>query len=340
MVAPPLLALNELQQLIQQGGEQLQARVLCEVQAGHQRFPVLAITLGNASPEVPAVGFFGGVHGLERIGAEVVIAYLRSLLMRLPWDSSLQHLLGRLRLVFMPLVNPGGSWLGTRANPRGVDLMRNAPIDADEDVPFLVGGQRISAGLPWYRGEAGAPMEAESAALCALVEEELLSRRFSLAIDCHSGFGLQDRVWFPYAHTARPIPHLPEVHALSAIFADSHVHHRYTFEPQSRHYRTHGDLWDYLYLRALTEPGRVFLPLTLEMGSWLWIKKNPRQLLSRHGIFNPLIVHRQQRVLRRHLSLLDFFARAAAGHRAWLPAREHRQARHLEALARWYPAHA
>ena len=48
-----------------------------------------------------------------------------------------------------------------------------------------------------------------------------------------------------------------------------------------------------------------FLPLTLEMGSWLWVKKNPRQLFSRHGIFNPLIEHRQQRVLRRHLALLD-----------------------------------
>jgi hypothetical protein len=34
-------------------------------------------------------------------------------------------------------------------------------------VPFLVGGQRRSAGLPWYRGPAGAPMEVESRALCA-----------------------------------------------------------------------------------------------------------------------------------------------------------------------------
>ena len=24
-----------------------------------------------------------------------------------------------------------------------------------------------------------------------------------------------------------------------------------------------------------------FLPLTLEMGSWIWVKKNPRQLFSR-----------------------------------------------------------
>ena len=58
-------------------------RVLCEVAAGERRFPVQAFLLGSARPDAPAVGFFGGVHGLERIGAEVAIAYLRSLVMRL-----------------------------------------------------------------------------------------------------------------------------------------------------------------------------------------------------------------------------------------------------------------
>ena len=55
------------------------------------------------------------------------------------------------------------------------------------------------------------------------------------------------------------------------------------------------------------------------MGSWLWVKKNPRQFFSRRGIFNPLIEHRQQRVLRRHLALLDFAMRAAYSHRRWIP---------------------
>ena len=84
-------------------------------------------------------------------------------------------------------------------------------------MPYLIGGQRISARLPWYRGCHGAPMECESAALCALVESELLGRPFSIAVDCHSGFGLSDRIWFPYAHTARPIAHLAEMHALCEI---------------------------------------------------------------------------------------------------------------------------
>jgi hypothetical protein len=332
--------IEELDELIAEGGEHLSTRTLCEVRVRGEVLPVQAITLGNPSRDVPAVGFFGGVHGLERIGAEVVLAYLKTLVKRLSWDMGLNRQLENLRLVFMPLVNPGGVLLGTRANPQGVDLMRNAPIEAKEPVPFLIGGQRLSPGLPWYRGASNAPMEAESHALCTLVEEELMSRAFSLAIDCHSGFGTQDRLWFPLAHSAAPIAHLPELNALHRIFSQSLVHHQYVFEPQSLQYLTHGDLWDHLYLKAAAERDRTFLPLTLEMGSWLWIKKNPRQLFNRFGIFNPLIGHRQQRVMRRHLSLLDFFTRAAASHARWLPLTASREQHRREALGRWYPGRA
>ncbi|HKX42241.1 MAG TPA: M14 family zinc carboxypeptidase [Burkholderiaceae bacterium] len=317
----------------------LTREVVCEIDmgAGAPRLPVLAITLGNPDPSVPAAGFFGGVHGLERIGAEVVIAHLASLVMRLRWDSSLHRQLEALRLVFMPIVNPGGMAQSTRANPNGVDLMRNAPVDAEHPVPFLIGGQRQSSRLPWYRGAAGAPMEAESEAVCRIVERELLARPFSMVVDCHSGFGTRDRVWFPYAHTARPIPHLADLHAFQRILDDAHPHHRYIVEPQSRQYLAHGDLWDHLYLRALAQrPESTFLPLTLEMGSWLWVKKNPRQLFSRHGIFNPLIEHRRERVLRRHTVWLDFVMRATQSHARWRPQGAQREAAHEAALSRWY----
>ncbi|MET0541965.1 MAG: M14 family zinc carboxypeptidase [Variovorax sp.] len=311
-------------------------RLMCEAVAGDQTFPVQAFMLGCDRPDAPAVGFFGGVHGLERIGAEVAIAYLRSLAMRLRWDETLHRLLETVRLVFMPLVNPAGLWLGTRANANGVDLMRNSPVQATERVPSLLGGQRMSASLPWYRGPAGAPMERESAALCRLVESELLGRPFSLAVDCHSGFGLTDRIWFPFAHTSKPIAHLPEMHALCELHDQTLLHHRYVLEPQSQQYRTHGDLWDHLYLDACQRPGTMFLPVTLEMGSWLWVKKNPRQLFSRHGMFNPIIAHRRERVLRRHLGWLDFIVRAACSHARWLPVGVDRTRHHAEAMARWY----
>jgi hypothetical protein len=331
---PELVA---LERIIELGAGRLQSRVVCEVKmAGGASYPVHVVTLGNPAKEVPAVGYFGGVHGLERIGSGVVIAYLQSLVMRLQWDSTLHKQLESVRMVFMPIVNPGGMAQGTRANPNGVDLMRNAPVEAQDSVPFLVGGQRFSAGLPWYRGPKNKPMEIESQAVCEVVNAELLTRDFSLSVDCHSGFGSSDRIWFPYAHKRAPITHLAEMHALNSIFVQSNSHHRYTIEPQSLQYLAHGDLWDHLYLQSCVQLQRVFLPLTLEMGSWLWVKKNPRQLFSRHGIFNPLIEHRQQRVLRQHQLFLDFLSRAACGHSLWLPRPETRSQQHAQALQDWY----
>lgn len=327
--------LAALEAVLARGQAHVRSEVACTVDHLGEHLPVLAITLGNPDPALPAAGFFGGVHGLERIGSRVVIAFLDHLVARLAWDATLHRLLEHVRLLFMPIVNPGGMARGTRANPAGVDLMRNAPVDAHDPVPFLVAGQRISAGLPWYRGPAGAGMQAESAALCTWVERELLGRPLALALDCHSGFGMRDRIWFPYAHRRAPVARLPELHALHAIFAATHAQHPYVFEPQSAQYLAHGDLWDHLVLQGEARPG-VFLPLTLEMGSWLWVKKNPRQLFSRQGMFNPVIAHREQRVLRRHLPLLDFMLRAAASHARWLPVASDREAHRQQALALWY----
>jgi Zinc carboxypeptidase len=332
----PLPELAELHDLVDRSRGMLARSVIGEATVGGQRLPIIAVTIGNPDPRLPAVGFFGGVHGLERIGSEVVFAFLHSLAMRLPWDSTLHRQLEAMRLVFVPVVNPGGMLLGTRANPNGVDLMRNAPVDAREPVPFMLGGHRRSNRLPWYRGPLDAPMEPESAAVCRVVEEELHTREYSMVVDCHSGFGTRDRLWFPYAHTAQPIEHLAELFALREILDASQPHHRYVFEPQSAQYLAHGDLWDHLYLRALRDPQRIFLPLTLEMGSWLWVKKNPRQLFSRHGIFNPLIEHRRQRVLRRHVGLLEFIMRAALSHQRWRPSDEARSESRARALAYWY----
>ena len=114
MPASPLLELDELHRLIEMGGAHLAARTMGHVQAGPRELPLIAVTLGNPSPDVPAVGFFGGIHGLERIGAEVALAYLGNLVHRLKWDSVLHAMLERLRIVFMPLVNPGYLAVKTR----------------------------------------------------------------------------------------------------------------------------------------------------------------------------------------------------------------------------------
>lgn len=65
------------------------------------------------------------------------------------------------------------------------------------------------------------------------------------------------------------------------------------------------------------KPEGVFMPLTLEMGSWSWVRKNPSQMLSVLGPFNPVVPHRVRRTLRRHLPLFDFLYRAVASPAAW-----------------------
>jgi hypothetical protein len=328
--------LAQLERLIKLGAGRLQVRTVAGVELKSYHLPVQLLSLGSEDPAAPAVGFFGGVHGLERIGTQVLLAFIHNLLMRLQWDPLLEHQLSQVRLLFMPLVNPGGMLRRQRANPHGVDLMRNAPLDAHERPAWLLGGHRLGRWLPWYRGPAEAEMQAESAALCQVVEEELLSRPLSIALDCHSGFGLRDRIWFPLAGSRRPIDILGEIYTLKTLFDQAYPHHRYVFEPQSHQYLTHGDLWDHLYLQSRQHPERLFLPLTLEMGSWNWVKKNPRQLFSRLGMFNPVAPHRQQRTMRTHLAFMEFLTRLAASEQRWLAGRQ-RSARHrMDAMQLWY----
>ncbi len=326
---------EELKAILRAGSAHFEIHTTASIATRAASFPVYTASIGSCDPLAPAVGFFGGIHGLERIGTQLILAYMRALLFRLEWDELLRQQLQKVRLVFMPLVNPGGMWTQRRSNPAGVDLMRNAPQRAESRVPFLAGGQTLSPRLPWYCGRPGAPMEVESAALLQVVRDQLASRPFSLALDCHSGYGFDDSVWFPYAKSRRLMPHLPEMFALKTMLEQSHPHHGYSFEPQSNQYLLHGDLWDHAYDHA--PPGHIFLPMTLELGSWLWIRKNPRQLFSRNGIFNPIKAHRIRRVLRRHADLLDFLSRAAFAAPSWLPLAERRAQLTQLATAHWRP---
>lgn len=287
-------------------------------------FPIYSVVIGTEDKTAPCFGIFGGVHGLERIGAEVVVAYLQSLSETLAWDRALRARLENSRLVFMPIVNPIGMFLTQRSNAGGVDLMRNSPIIADSEPPFLLGGQTYSNILPWYRGETSSPekMETESRALCDLAFREILPSRCSLTLDVHSGFGAVDRLWFPYAKSKTPPPDLIQITAMKRLFDRSYPNHPYQIEPQAKAYTTHGDLWDFLYdeHHAKTKRDRakrIYIPWTLELGSWIWLKKNPWQLFSSLGAFNPMKPHRLKRILRRHLTLFDFLHRVVMSAEAW-----------------------
>ena len=313
---PELLELEDLTHQARGVGE---VKLEEEIQMGRQSFPVYSFAFGAEDPKLPRIAFIGGVHGLERIGTNLAISYLKTLLELMQWDMGIQHLLTRCRIYFYPLVNPAGMFSLTRSNPNGVDLMRNAPIDAESKPNILfIGGHRLSPKLPWFRGRHDGPMEKESVALLTFLRREIFQAQFSITLDLHSGFGLVDRVWFPYAYSKKPFERIDLMYALKRRLDRSLPNHYYLMEPQSSQYITHGDFWDYAYLEHREKyPEHTLLPLTLEMGSWLWIKKNPRQIFSSLGIFNPMIPHRLQRTLRRHLALLDFLVRAAVSHGNW-----------------------
>ena len=106
-------------------------------------------------------------------------------------------------------------------------------------------------------------------ALCQVMQQQLTKSPLVIALDLHSGFGIHDRLWFPYAYRKQPFAALPEAHALKALFDRCYPHHFYKIEPMSQQYVISGDLWDYLYLQFQQQAGSdaVFMPLTLEMGS-------------------------------------------------------------------------
>ena len=305
---------------------------------GQFEFPLMAFSFGSRSPTAPVLGLVGGVHGLERIGAQVVLALLKSFSELILWDRMLQHTLQQVRVFFIPMVNPIGILKQTRSNPRGVDLMRNAPVHSGEKPTFLVGGQSISNRLPWFRGDFHEQMELESAALIDYCKAQFFQSSHAITMDFHSGFGIVDRIWFPYAKSTRPFPHLAEAFALKNSFDRTYPNHIYRIEPQAKNYTTHGDLWDYTYDQYLKEqPQGVYLPMALEMGSWLWVKKNPLQLFSTLGPFNPLKPHRQKRILRRHLTLFEFLLKSALAPETWAKLNpEQRLSLHSRALEVWY----
>ena len=333
--------LIELENLIAQGHRHLRVSVPLHIPQGDIRLPFYVLEMGATTPLAPTLVLVGGVHGIERIGTQVILSFLRTLLRRLEWDPAAAELLSQIRLVLIPIVNPGGMWRNSRANPNGVDLMRNAPVDAEGRPPLLVGGQRISHHLPWYRGRRHEPMEAENQALTDSVRNALKDQPHCISLDCHSGFGYRDRIWFPYARSTDPWPGLPEAHALTELFEYTYPSHDlYLFEPQAHSYTTHGDIWDYLYDDYLSrQPDGLYLPLTLEMGSWLWVKKNPRHLLRYHSLFNPILPHRHQRILRRHFTLIEFLMSAVRSMPVWAPvSAEQKLQQEQNALQRWYGA--
>lgn len=297
-----------------------ESKILAEVEGKNGKLPIYGFVIGTKNKKLPTFGLSAGVHGLEKIGTHVVLHFLECIIEQLKWDEELQARFEKCRIACLPIVNPYGVLHNTRSNANGVDIMRNAPVESEEDPPFVLGGHYISNKIPYFRGNPD-KMEVETATLIQFIKDELFESEFSMALDVHSGFGTYDRLWYPYAKTTRPFPLLDKSLQFKNLFEISFPNHVYKIEPQSLSYTTHGDLWDLLFDTHFEKnqgKDSVFLPWALEMGSWLWVKKNPKQLFSAFGIFNPLKPHRYKRIMRRHYILLDFFMRSIQSYKNWM----------------------
>jgi hypothetical protein len=277
----------------------------------NKSYPLVSVHFGN--PNSPTLFINGGIHGLERIGAQLTLSLLHSFHERLSWDAVLQSMLKNIHVVFLPLANPVGYFETTRSNGNGVDLMRNADIEATEDVPYLLGGHKKSNRLPWYRGDCH---ETETEFVISTVQDILIKSNTLVSLDIHSGFGFRDQIWFPFANSKKYFTQVSELYLLFQLFRKSFPYHVYKIEPQSKNYLTHGDIWDYCFYNFKKE-NQIYLPLTLELGSWIWVKKNPLQIFSKTGLFNPIKQHRIHRTHRRHRPLFDFLLHALISNQFW-----------------------
>ncbi len=308
--------LFEVEELAQKYDGLLKTEKLGEVSNGKYAFPIYGMNLGSTDPAAPVFGLFGGVHGLERIGTHVLLSFMRTLLYRIQWEKDWADFFSRCRLVAVPIINPMGMALVRRGNGNNVDLMRNSPLRAEGKLIPLVSGQDISPMIPWYQGNNG--LELETRLVNDFCEKYMFGSKRVITLDLHSGFGFKDRLWYPWATSSNPFPLEPQVLKLKELLDETHPFHVYQIEHQSLNYSNHGDLWDWIYQSYRTaNPEGLYLPLTLELGSWLWVKKNIWQLFTWEGLFNPVKKHRYARTMRRHNHLLEFLLKASRYNETW-----------------------
>lgn len=315
----------------------ISAEICTDIVHARKTYPIYSFEIGSKDPTAPVLFLVGGVHGLERIGSQLAWSLLKTTIDRLLWDETLKLVFEKIKLVCIPLLNPYGYTHFSRSNPNGVDLMRNSRVIATEDTPYLLGGHRYTNKIPWFQGEKGI-LEKELQFLEKIFNRTTDKSSTIISLDFHSGFGMVDRLWFPFSYTSKPFTQLSQLHALIYLFEQTHPYHIYKIEPQSEGYLLNGDIWDQLFLEThQRNPGKIFIPLTLEMGSWNWVRKNPLQIFSKQGIFNPMKEHRIKRTYRRHHLLFDFLLKATYSQSAWTGLDQHNQIRNENlALKRWY----
>ena len=71
--------MSDLESLIESFGARARVRTVAETTYKDKTYPLYSVALGSEDPKAPSLGIFAGAHGLEKIGSEVVLAYMHTI---------------------------------------------------------------------------------------------------------------------------------------------------------------------------------------------------------------------------------------------------------------------
>jgi len=299
----------QLKRLANKFGDILIMEELGEIEHKGYKSSINAFFIGHKpKPELPTIAFFSCFHGVEWIGSRVLVNFIEHLIREITWDDGIRTLTEKVNICGIPIVNPIGRIESYRSNGNGVDLMRNAPVMAENVLPFL-GGQRISRHIPWYMGRG---LEKENEIILKFLDDYVFPSNFKFTVDIHSSFLRGSRIWIPYASGKK----LPQKEAavfrqVRKTFNGLYKYNPYKYEKQEHIYKTHGDFWDYNFDRHNEGNKGKYLPLTLEISSWNWSIRNIFRRWSMESLFNPFDRKESNAEYLKHILVFDFLIRFA-----------------------------
>lgn len=92
--------LHQIEAIVKQNRDVLTSEVLCKISDNQQTLPIYVLKLETTRRNAPCISYVGGIHGLERIGTQVVLSFLETLLERMKWDKVFEDILNRVRIIF------------------------------------------------------------------------------------------------------------------------------------------------------------------------------------------------------------------------------------------------
>ena len=92
-----------------------------QIRIKDKTYTMRLLSVGEAPKDAPTLVLIGGVHGLESIGVDILLNYIKALIHQSAWSDTTRAMLKSVRLLALPMANPSGIAKNSRANGHGVD---------------------------------------------------------------------------------------------------------------------------------------------------------------------------------------------------------------------------